>query len=72
MIGGYFTNLISKGCHFKLVCVILDTSRERNPGEEDGVDFFFENARKMQNGYQRNHFIEVCPCFTQEKSLGLV
>ncbi|KAL5109563.1 MAGUK p55 subfamily member 2 [Taenia crassiceps] len=34
------------------------TSRERLPGEEDGVDFFFEKAQKMQNGYQRNHFIE--------------
>ncbi|VDL63177.1 unnamed protein product [Hymenolepis diminuta] len=34
------------------------TSRERLPGEEDGVDFFFENAKKMRNGYQRNHFIE--------------
>ncbi|KAL5970270.1 MAGUK p55 subfamily member 2, partial [Taenia solium] len=34
------------------------TSRERLPGEEDGVDFFFEKARKMQIGYQRNHFIE--------------
>uniref|UniRef100_A0A5K3F4L9 MAGUK p55 subfamily member 6-like n=1 Tax=Mesocestoides corti TaxID=53468 RepID=A0A5K3F4L9_MESCO len=34
------------------------TSRARLPGEEDGVDFFFESARKMQNGYQRNHFIE--------------
>lgn len=38
---------------------ISDTSRERLPGEEDGVDFFFEKARKMQTGYQRNHFIEV-------------
>ncbi|VDN98953.1 unnamed protein product [Rodentolepis nana] len=35
-----------------------NTSRERLPGEEDGVDFFFEKAKKMQNGYQRNHFIE--------------
>ncbi|EUB63317.1 MAGUK p55 subfamily member 2 [Echinococcus granulosus] len=34
------------------------TSRERLPGEQDGVDFFFEKARKMQSGYQRNHFIE--------------
>ncbi|KAM7536014.1 hypothetical protein Aperf_G00000098650 [Anoplocephala perfoliata] len=38
--------------------VIPYTSRERLPGEEDGVDFFFESAKKMQNGYQRNHFIE--------------
>ncbi|VDM22360.1 unnamed protein product [Hydatigera taeniaeformis] len=34
------------------------TSRERLPGEEDGVDFFFEKAQKMKAGYQRNHFIE--------------